>query len=175
MSKKKHRQTAEDIVKWAESKGLPPIEDLVLPVSVPGIEKLTFSQRKVLAVVVLPQTAELKSPEIAKLVGVTSQYVNRLKSKPHFIELAHQVCRQLIKQYAFPALSRYYKLAVEEGDRIALERLLVQAGILDVERSSGQGEGIGELNININLQELREQKFAEGIDRVAHLLLRSRN
>ena len=120
-------QTAKQIARWAESKEIPSQEVLLLMTQHLPIPE---GKRKVIAVNMLPMSADMTDKAKAEMAGVTPRYYYMLTHDPEFNALMTRETRQMFAIKTPQCANKYLNVALN-GDRQALERVLEQQGVLD--------------------------------------------
>lgn len=123
------------------------IDDAVLLGITSGLP-FTDKQRKLLAVVCLPQTSHMKVLDQCKMAGITNQYYYERINNPAFQEAMVKFSRSIYKSETPKFAVKYRNIALD-GDRQALERLNEQNGVLD------KKESIVEVNIQDSRRDIK--------------------
>jgi len=157
---------ASDIVDWANGKELP---DKALILSITADVPLTESARKQLAVMTLPQTANLPVPRQCEVAGIArSTYYETLKN-PEFHKQLAIFSRRIFDQET-PRYAVKYSEIAKNGDRQALERVLEQTGVLDPPQRNVNVRGsivkadLGELLALIKEQQIDSEDISDVVD-----------
>jgi len=135
------KKSAKDIVRWAEGKELPDVSQLM-----PLVQdfKLTPERRKLLAIMALPQAAEMNVVQLCDAAGVSRIVYYGAMKDPEFQAMQAKLARSLISSKTLRHLHKYDEIAMG-GDRQALERLMTQQGTLDPETKR-----IDQLSVSVN-------------------------
>lgn len=123
------------------------IDDAVLLGITSGLP-FTDKQRKLLAVVCLPQTSCMKVLDQCKIAGITQQYYYERINNSAFQEAMAKFSRSVYKSETPKFAVKYRNIALN-GDRQALERLNEQNGVLD------KKESIIEVNVNDSRRDIK--------------------
>ena len=93
-------------------------------------DTLTQNEAKVLAVNLLPQYANATEADKAACAGVSYETLYRITRKDNYKAALREACRQAFVTAAPKVQHRHLKIALD-GDRLACERILQEAGVMD--------------------------------------------
>lgn len=158
------RLSQKQIERWAESK-LEPEPDLKAFIRFLPYENLTPVDRKVLAVNTLPYYLFFSNLKKAEAAGTSESMYYRIIKKPAYQLAVTELCQEMW-QIVRPEIQGHYLKIAKNGDRVACERILEQAGLLDPPAKSTK-DTLPPINILvINQQRQRAQR--DGLERFGY-------
>jgi hypothetical protein len=133
---------------------------------------LTYKQKMVIAVKMLPQCAIMTEIEKAELAGVSERYYHTLMSNPDFKAILVNESRNLIASKAPECTHKYMKKALIDESESALTRAMEQQGVLDPPQRNVNLSGtittasLTELKALIKEQQIDDAEILEVIETI---------
>lgn len=123
----KQNNNEKNIAEWAEGQELPNLSALLASVDCPG---MSDTQRKILAIKLLPNSHKWTIKKKADIAGICDRTWRRVTRDKKFQSLSVQYVRENLSRN-IPEIFTQYCQGAMNGNFIAMERILTQAGVFD--------------------------------------------
>lgn len=128
----------------------------------------TLKERKMLAIMSLPQYRDYQVKTKCEIIGITRRMWYHNLLRPKFKEKCVKYARMLFGQKGFEVLNAYVQKAIE-GDVSVMERILETLSILDVKDNRAGN------NITVNIAQIEDRRRANlesGLSKLGYTIVR---